>query len=475
MQKTYLYIEIASGLKKLIDQGILQDGDKLPSVRVLSKEYNISVNTAKRVYWELESQNLIYAKAQSGFFVSRMDEVDLPLVQETSPRLSPSKSAPSEIIQAVYSDMGNKDMTLFSFSAPYGELLPIAKIKKQIIQAAKILPSAGIDYEPVQGNLNLRKMVAMRSLLWGGNLSEADIITTNGAMNALALCLMAIGKAGDTIAIESPCYPGILQLASSFGLKVLELPTNPTTGIKIQALKDVIDKIDICLLISNYNTPFGSCMPIENKQEVVKLLHQYNIPLIEDDVYGDLSFSQKRPLCCKSFDKYDNVIYCSSASKTLVPGYRVGWIAPGRYKEQILQKKLFHSITSASIVQEALANFFKLGLYDKHLVKLRKDLYSNYLRFVQVIQKHYPLGTKTSRPQGGMALWVEFDPRLDTTILYNLAIDKKISIAPGRMFTLQDQYMNCMRLCFGLPWNDKVKKDLITLGNLAHDLLGKSS
>jgi DNA-binding transcriptional MocR family regulator len=309
-------------------------------------------------------------------------------------------------------------------------------------------------------------MIAMRSLQWGGNFHENDLVTTNGGMNALSFCLMALGKPGDTIAIESPCYPGILQLANGLGLKVLELPTHPTTGIEIAALKKVIPKIDLCLLIPNYNAPLGSVMSDENKKEVVKLLSENNIPLIEDDVYGDLYFGSTRPKCCKSFDKEGNVLYCSSISKTLAPGYRVGWIAPGKYLDKILKLKLLHSTSSISIVNEAVANFMKNG-YEKHLQQMRKSLQNNYQNYVQTIAESFPEGTKTSRPQGGLSLWVEFDKSIKTTELYDLAIKENISIAPGRMFTLQNQFENCMRLCIGLPWTEETQLKLRQVGNLA--------
>ncbi len=193
-------------------------------------------------------------------------------------------------------------------------------------------------------------------------------------MNALSFCMMALGKPGDTIAMESPCYPGSLQLAVSLGFKVLELPTHPVTGIEVDALKKVINKIDICLLVPNFNTPLGSCMPEENKKEVVQLLAKHGVPLIEDDIYGDLYFNGQRPKCCKTFDKEGMVLWCSSISKTLAPGYRVGWVAPGKYKEQVQKLKWVHAVSSSTINNEAVANFLKSGRYDTHLRKLAVNL-----------------------------------------------------------------------------------------------------
>lgn len=325
----------------------------------------------------------------------------------------------------------------------------------------------GTGYEQRQGNEKLRRMIAARSIHWGGNLQADDLVTTAGGMNALSFCLMAVSKPGDTLALESPCYPGILQLATSMGLHVLELPTHPVTGIAIAVLEKVVHQINVCLLVPNYNTPLGSCMPEENKKAVVKLLSKHKIPLIEDDIYGDLYFGTQRPACCKAYDKNGTVLWCSSLSKTLAPGFRVGWVAPGRYKEQLLRLKLIHALSSTSLTQEAAAGFLQSGRYDTHLRKLRQTLHSNYEHYIQTIAGSFPAGTRTSQPQGGLALWVEMDKSIDTAELFEQAVKHKIGIAPGRMFTLQRQFENCMRLSIGLPWNKTVEQKLKMPGRLA--------
>lgn len=470
MKNDFLYVEISDNMAKLIRNGVLKAGDRLPSVRMLCREHNISMNTAKRVFLELEAQSLIESKPQSGYFVSRLPYQRLPLPEVSKPSPVSNSKEPAELIGKVYANMGKNNLTLFSVGAPSNELLPLAKLNKEIMLATRELSDSGTGYEQLQGNEKLRRVIAARSLLWGGSLHENDLVTTAGGMNALSFCMMALGKRGDTIAIESPCYPGILQLAGSLGLKVLELPTHPATGIELDALKKAIPKIDLCLLVPNFNTPLGSCMPDEHKKEVVKLLASHGIPLIEDDIYGDLYFGRQRPKCCKSFDQEGIVLWCSSVSKTLAPGYRVGWVAPGIYKEQILKLKLVHAISSPAITQEAVAGFLKSGRYENHLRKLRHTLQSNYQHYIEAIAEYFPVGTKTSRPQGGLALWVEFNKKINTTELFESAMKQRISIAPGRMFTMQNQFENCMRLSIGLPWSEEVQLKLKQLGRLVANL-----
>lgn len=470
MKRDYLYTDISNKIARLIRNEVLKPGDRLPSIRVLCQEHRISMNTAKRVFLELEAQSLIEAVPQSGYYVSHIPFRKLPLSDVSQPSVTAINKEPEELISSVYANMGQPGLTLFSVGVPSGELLPLAKLNKEIINATRTLRESGAEYEQLQGNLKLRRMIASRSMYWGGSLQEDDLVTTAGGMNALSFCMMALSNPGDTIALESPCYPGILQLAKSLGLKVLELPTHPVTGIEMDALKKVIKKIDLCLLVPNFNTPLGSCMPAENKKEVVELLSAYSIPLIEDDIYGDLYFGAQRPTCCKAFDTNGNVLWCSSVSKSLAPGYRVGWIAPGKYKDKILKLKLVHAISSSTVTQEATANFLMNGRYDIHLHKLRQVLYSNYRNYIEAITEYFPEGTKTSRPQGGLTLWVEFDKLINTTELFHNAIRQKISISPGRMFTLQDQFENCVRLSFGLPWSEGISHKLKVLGRLAKQL-----
>jgi len=474
VKKDFIYNEIADNIASKIKTGVLQAGERLASVRMLSREHGISINTAKRVFLELEAQSLVQSRPQSGYFVSPLNYLKLPLPQASQPLPTANITEPNELIDSVYSNMGNKELTLLSIGVPSGNLLPLAKLKKEVVLATRALKEGGTEYEPLQGNVKLRRMIAARSLAWEGHLKESDVVTTAGCMNALTLCLLALTKPGDTIAMESPCYPGILQLALSLRLKVMEIATDPVKGVDINALKALLPQINVCLLVPNFNTPLGYCMPDEQKKEVVMLLEKHNIPLIEDDTYGDLHFGAERPKCCKSYDTKGNVLYCGSVSKTLAPGYRVGWVAPGKYKEQVMRLKMIHALSSTSVINEAVGNFLMTGRYENHLRHLRKTLQENYQRYALAIAEFFPVGTKISRPQGGLALWVEFPEGIDTATLYNYAMKKQISIAPGRMFTLQEQFHNCMRLCIGLPWTDDLRLTLKQIGNLAKWMAARS-
>ena len=473
MTREILYLKIANIIEEQIASETLKTGDKLPSIRTVQKIYNVSINTVKQAFLELESKSLIESRPKSGYYVSKTFHTRLALPSISKLHLSDKEKTPEDLISKVFNTLKNKDLTQFALGVTDKSMLPIAKLNKGVIKVLRSLEDSGTGYEPAQGNINLRRNVAKWSFTWDGNLTEDDIVSTSGALNALFYSLITVTNPGDTVAIETPVYFGILQMVKSLGLNIIELPTHPVTGVAIEDLKKVLPKIKACCFVTNFNNPLGSCMPDENKKELVRLLTLHNIPLIEDDLYGDLFFGASRPNPCKAFDEEGIVMWCGSVSKTLAPGYRVGWVAPGKFKEKLIRKKLLHTMSSPPLFQEVIADFMEHGRYDHHLRGLRNTLYSNYLLFQRTIEEYFPENTRISKPQGGFVLWLELDPRIDTAVLYDIAVQHKIGFAPGRMFTQHDQYNNCMRLNFAIKWDEKVQRGLQNLGLLIKQQLSK--
>jgi len=471
--KTFLYNNIALAIEEQIYKGVLKLGDKLPSVRILKKEYGVSVSTVLEAYYRLEAKSLIEARPRSGYYVIYSENRLYKNTIKTAPKPEPLQKEVTAIILDFYQQLSDKNLVNLSLGVPSPELIPIAKLNKTIHETIRKLPDGGSYYDTIQGSINLRRQIAQRTLLWGGNLKEQDIVTTAGCTNALSLALMAITKTGDTIVVESPVFFGILQLANILKLKVIELPTDAALGMDLQALKKVIKTQDIkaIVIISNFNNPLGSSMPEERKREIVKIIQEYQIPLIEDDIYGEIYFGKKRPSTCKLYDDSGLVLWLGSFSKTIAGGYRVGWIAPGKFLPEILKLKLCLSSSNPTITQEGIANFLANGRYDYHLRKLRQTYYTNSLKYMAAIASYFPNDTRISKPKGGFLLWVVLNPKIDVTILYKKALEQGIIITPGNIFTLQNQYKNCMRLSYGIPWNTKIENALKQLGELVSEML----
>src|SRR5580692_2481687 len=318
-----LYLQVAEGLEKLIGNETLRIGDKLPSVRMLSEEYGISMGTAFQAYYHLEGKGLIESRPKSGYYV----------------------------------------------------------------------------------RFNLRRMPGLPRIaepeLVAEEVSVQDIVAS-ACMEALATCLKATTKPGDTVAIDTPTYFGIFQAIESLGLKALEIAADPVTGIDPDHLANLIRKFPVkaCVFVPNFSNPLGSCMPDEKKADLVKLITRHRIPLIEDDIYGEMYFGRHRPRTCKSFDEDGWVLYCSSLSKSLAPGYRIGWTLAGRFTQRLVQIKMMHTVSGTTLTQQAMAHFLSIGRYEYHLKKLRKALHTQCLRYLQGIMQYFPKGTKVSRPLG---------------------------------------------------------------------------
>lgn len=466
------YIDVSDRIEKLIENGVLKVGDKLLSVRALSKEQGISLSTAFQSYYHLESKGLIEARPQSGYYVkfSREHVLDLPKAGDPPDDAIPVSI--DEMISSVYHDLNSEKLIHFSLGVPSIKLLPAAKLTKSVMQAIRDSKASCMQYEHIQGNLALRRQIARQAFNWGGTPNEEDIVVTAGCVEALSLCIKATTKPGDAVAIESPTYFAIFQVMESHGLKVVEIPTDPVTGIDLNYLEQAIPKFDIkaCLFVNNFNNPLGSCTPDDNKKQLVEMLAKKDIPLIEDDIYGEMYFGKNRPKTCKTFDKKGLVLHCSSFSKSLAPGHRIGWTIPGRYKEKVIRLKRMHTVSTNTLSQAAIAHFLSNGRYELHLRHLRKALHTQSLRYIQAICEYFPDDTKMTRPQGGFALWIELNKKINTYKLHKKALKHNIGIAPGQIFSSQARFENCLRLSYGEPWSSRIEEGIKTLGKLVKEM-----
>ncbi|WP_400194320.1 PLP-dependent aminotransferase family protein [Hymenobacter sp. B81] len=470
MKTELLYIRIATALEQQIRRGVLGPGDRLPSLRAVRQLHGVSLNTAKQAYLELERRWLIEARPQSGFYVRRSALRPLALPAPSAP---PPRAAPEPVealITRLYQTLEDPSLTQLSMAVPDAALLPVAQLRKCVATALRTVPAGGTGYDALAGSERLRHQVAHRACAWGGTLQPDDLVITAGAMSALSFSLQAVAQPGDVVAVESPVYVWALQLIRSLGLQALELPTHPVTGIDLDALRQALPRIQACLLVPTFSNPTDSCMPDAHKRAVVQLLASRQIPLIEDDVYGDLHYDNRRPRPCKAFDEQGLVLWCSSVSKTLAPGYRVGWVAPGRFKEQVMRRKLLQALAVPALNQEAIAELLDRGRYEQHVRHLRRTLQANSEACQEAIAAYFPPTTRVTRPTGGFTLWAEVDARVDTQRLFDAALRQRISIAPGRLFTQHDQFNNCLRLSYGLPWNTAVEEQLRVVGHLIHKL-----
>ncbi|WP_240655464.1 PLP-dependent aminotransferase family protein [Paraburkholderia phosphatilytica] len=360
-------------------------------------------------------------------------------------------------------------------AVPDAELLQSKRLDMALARAARQHGTRYNIYCAPQGEPRLRREIARRAMGIGHALSPDDVLVTSGCTEALTLALSAVAKRGDAIAIESPTYFGFLHTIEMLGLKAFELPTDPTRGVDVDALARLLDMepVAACLLSSNFNNPLGCAMAETDKRSLLALLARHDVPLIEDDVYGDVYFGRERPKPFIALDGGANTIYCSSFSKSLAPGYRVGWIVAGAYAQRVMERKLAFSLCGAVLPQVALAAFLESGAYDTHLRTIRRLFEENLARMTRTIETSFPAGTKVSRPAGGFALWLELPRRFDSRMLFDEALEHGICFAPGDVFSASRRFRNCLRLSAGHAWNDRIDDGVRRLGQLAQIQLGR--
>ena len=467
-----LYEQVAREITGLIEQGTFRAGDRLPSIRQLSKRFDVSINTVMQAYALLEDKRLIQARPQSGYYVrSRVPEIREPEFPSRS-CIAPTTVTISDLCHQVMLNMMNRDLLPLGSAIPSAENLPIDKLNRIMASELRRLGEQGVLYQMPPGYERLRVQIARRALVAGISSGPDEILVTSGCVEAVFLALRATCRAGDTIAVESPFYFNFMQMIAELGLKALEIPSTPRDGISIEALRYAIEqeKISACLVITNFSNPLGSLMPEERKRELVELLARHQIPLIEDDIYGDLTFDNERPTTAKSFDRSDLVIYCSSFSKTIAPGYRVGWAIAGRYQAEMERIKMIMNVAPASPPQLAIAEFLATGGYDHHLRSIRRIHARNISQMADAVARCFPAGTRMTHPAGGFILWVEMPEGTDAIRLYHRALEERINIVPGPLFSLAGKYSNYIRLS-AAQWDERIEQGIRTLGRLAFELL----
>ncbi|MBV8840786.1 MAG: PLP-dependent aminotransferase family protein [Alphaproteobacteria bacterium] len=471
-QEAFRYEELARFVAALVDRGALLPGARAPSLRAISRQRKVSMATALQAYRLLEDRGVLQARPQSGFYVAPRAPARNPPTTSRPPARATAVSVSSMSVKLL-EHASDPALVPLGCAIPSTDLLSATRLDRLLARTAR---EKGRDYNiytGARGDLALRREIARRAWRYGQTLSPDDIVITVGCTEALVLALRAVTRQGDTVAIESPTYFGLLHALKALGLKALELPTDASQGLDTAALKSALQtkRIAACLLSSSFNNPLGCTMPDDNKRVVLDLLARHQVPLIEDDIYGDICFAE-RPRPFAALDRHHNTIYCSSFSKTVAPGYRIGWVAaPARHLSRMLDAKAAMTLCGAVLPQAAFAEFLASGSYDGHLRRIRRIFADNIAQMTRAIDQHFPAGTRVSAPAGGFVLWLELPQRLNSSALFQAALENGICFAPGEVFSATGRYANCLRLSCGHTFDERIERGVARLGALVADAL----
>ena len=469
-----IYTELADDIERQIRRGVLRAGERLPSVRALCTSRGISQGTVMQAYHLLEDRGLVSTRPRSGYFVNAVARMPLP--QPTMETLEPEPPAhvvPANLLYTVLNGMKRRDNVPLGSASASPMLFPLPKLAQLLGNAARRLDPWRIVDDLPPGNPDLRRHIARRYLELGADVDVGDIVITHGASEALMLSLISATQPGDVVAIESPAHYNVLHTIESTGRRAVCIPTCPQSGMNIPALEKALaaQKIGAVWAMPTFQNPTGATMSRRDKQALVALLARHGIPLIENDVYGELYFDAERPSPAKTFDTHGGVLHCGSFSKSLAPGYRLGWVAGGRFHETVRQNKFLLSTNANVPAQAAVADYLKHGGYELHLRRLRAALRSQRDHLLRAVARHFPAGTAVSRPHGGYMLWVQLRPgSVDTLQLMRHALDEGVSLAPGALFSPNGRHANDLRINFGHPWSAAMERGVETIGRLAASL-----
>ncbi len=465
----FRYAELADALEAQIRAGTFRTGEKLPSIRGLRLQTGLSISTVYQAFIELEKRGMVEARQKSGYYVKPQLHGLLPPPRKSAALLGPQKVNISDLAFALIEAMGDPGVLQLGGALIHSDLLPPKELPA-IIRSAPLrqLKDGMAAYEHYLGHPELRRQIARRMAPLCGPVSPEEMVITNGCIEAVALSLKAVTGPGDTVLVESPTFPWFLQLIEDLNLRALEIPTDPSEGIDLEVLQAALENhaVRAAIFVANFHNPLGFLMPDEKKQAVVALFNARRIPIIEDDIYGELYFGASRPLPLKAFDQKGLVLYCASFSKSLAPGLRVGWVMPGQFLDRIKRYRLNQHISAPGLTQWALGRYLQTVNYDRHLRRLRTQLKNQVGNTALAIARWFPPDTKITAPRGGVVLWVQLNERVDSLELFRAALEKRIAVFPGVICANSDIYRNYIRINCGMPYTDAIDRGIQTLAGI---------
>jgi DNA-binding transcriptional MocR family regulator len=463
---TFLYRQVIDLIAENMDSGTLLPGDRLPSLRKMSKTVGVSIPTVRQAYIELERRRQVESRPQSGFYV-RHRSANAIVRPTLTTSVNPAKLLCRTLMERVYDGINNPDLVPLGIANPSMAKSAAKTLHRTMKRVMARAEERSLGYASTLGEPSLRRQIAYHYLdSFGAQVEPDDICITNGGQEALLLALMAVATKGDVIAIETPTYHGMLELIDSLGMLAVEVETCPEEGVTISELERTLKKhpVKACMFSTTLGNPLGVTMPADDRQRLVRLLEEYDVALIEDDVYGDLRFDGSRPVPAQFLSGNARIFTCGSFSKTAASGYRIGWVVSRHSSGEIARLKRAFSCSSGYLQQLTLADFLASGDYARHLKALVPVLKRNSERMLALVAEHFPAETRTSRPVGGSVLWLELPKHVDAEQLFDEAVFAGISIAPGHIFSPCFCYTNFIRLSFGHPWNEKTEDAVRWLG-----------
>jgi DNA-binding transcriptional MocR family regulator len=459
-----LYIQLYEQMKELIQQGIIHEDYRLPSIRDFTKELNVNSVTIVNAYKLLEGDKLIYKKQGSGSFV-------MPLKERLN-IISDNIDLDDKIEYGYCEEEGYIN---FATASPDPKLFPMTDFKNAINDVIERDGGNAFMYHDSKGYLPLRNSIS-QYLSEHGIASEAeDVYIISGAQQGIDIISKALLSNGDYVFVESPTYMGAASVFKSRGARIVEIPVLPD-GPDMNELEKMLRMIKpkFMYTMPNFQNPTGYSYSERKKRHLMLLCKKYNLLIVEDDYSGDLSYTDKPAVPLKTYDKNDKVIYIKSFSKIFMPGLRVAFlIIPENIKENIASAKHMTDISTSGFMQRVLDLYLKRNILNEHIQYMRKEFSIRYLEAVRAVKKHLR-GASFNSPNGGLNLWIKLPENVKAGDLYELCKQKGVLITPGTSFLKGEEGEEHIRISFaGVDVSD-INKGIAIIGNAMEEIKTRS-
>lgn len=356
----------------------------------------------------------------------------------------------SSAIREILKVTESPEIISFAGGLPAPELFPLEEIRKSYAGVLGNNDPAALQYSTTEGYRPLREYIAAAMAEKGIKTGPDEILLTNGSQQALDLLAKLFIDPGDAIVVESPSYLGAIQVFRSYQARFVTVPAGPD-GTDPEALEKALleTRPKLIYLTPTFNNPTGITTSVEKRRAIAKLAGKYQVPLIEDDPYGELRYRGAPVPSIKSMDRSGMVIYTSTFSKTVAPGLRIGWVtAEPDIMSKLVLAKQGADLHTGTLTQQALYNYLTNSNVTRHIASIRTAYGKRRDAMIIALKNTFPPGIQWTEPEGGMFLWITLPGHLDATVLLKEAITRKVAYVPGEPFFPDGRGANCLRLNF---------------------------
>ena len=479
---TPLYTQIVAEVRRMITDGALKVGDRLPANRELAKTLGVNRNTVTSAYAELAADGLITSRVGSGTYISGVPAPAPAFrIREQAPQ-SPmswesllSVQSRDNWLQEMSSYDARREVIPLALALPSADLFPLDDFRRCVDRVLRRQGRVLLQLGTTSGYSPLQEYIASQLGLSGVNVSADEVLITNGCQQSLDLIRQILVEPGDEVALENPTYPGALSVFCGANSKYFSVPVGEN-GINLDVLEDVLSqrRAKLIYVVPSFQNPSGVTMSLASRRRLIGIAERYRVPIVEDDIYRELRYDGPVAPPLKALDQHGLVIYISSFSKVGFPGLRVGWIAAPRIVIDHLNRVKQRSDLHASLLaQAAIHEFAKRGLLAKHIKRVKKAYAQRRDIMLESLEKYFPDEAKWNRPEGGMSVWVRLPDSLNSKQLLLQAVENGVTFISGDHFYASSPQQNMMRLSFTMAGPQSIEEAVKRLGNLMKSRLAK--